>query len=52
LITKGILAAAFALLRRKVDPLLIYFALFAFFYGQRLLMQLELLSMELLRNSR
>src|SRR5882762_8396406 len=30
-ITTGILAAAFALLRRKVDPLLIYFALFAFF---------------------
>ena len=30
LITTGILAAAFALLRRKVDPLLIYFALFAF----------------------
>jgi sigma-B regulation protein RsbU (phosphoserine phosphatase) len=45
LITTGILAAAFALLRRKVDPLLIYFALFAFFYGQRLLLQLGLLSM-------
>jgi sigma-B regulation protein RsbU (phosphoserine phosphatase) len=44
-ITTGILAAAFALLRRKVDPLLIYFALFAFFYGQRLLMQLGLLRM-------
>src|SRR5450432_2305031 len=42
-ITTGILAAAFALLRRKLDPLLIYFALFAFFYGQRLLMQLGLL---------
>src|SRR5258708_19810243 len=39
----GILAAAFGLLRRKVDPLLIYFALFAFFYGQRLMLQLDLL---------
>ena len=41
--TTGILAAAFTLLRRKLDPLLIYFALFAFFYGQRLMMQLGLL---------
>jgi phosphoserine phosphatase RsbU/P len=43
-ITTGILAAAFAFLRRKIDPLLLYFALFAVFYGQRLLMQLGLLS--------
>jgi len=43
LTTTGILAAAFALLRRKIDPLLIYFALFAFFYGQRLMLQLDLL---------
>ncbi len=41
--TTGILAAAFAVLRRKLDPLLIYFSLFAFIYGQRLLMQLGLL---------
>ena len=43
--TTGLLAAAFAVLRRKVDPLLIYFALFAFFYGQRLIMQLDLLQL-------
>jgi len=43
--TTGILAAAFALLRRKLDPLLIYFALFAFFYGQRMIMQLALLQL-------
>src|SRR5258708_20489773 len=41
--TTGLLAAAFSLVRRKVDPLLVYFALFAVIYGQRLLMQLSLL---------
>ena len=41
--TTGIVAAAFSLVRRKFDPLLIYFALFAVIYGQRLLMQLGLL---------
>ncbi len=41
--TVAILAAAFSLLRRKVDSLAIYFALFAFFYGQRLWIQAELL---------
>jgi len=34
--TVAILAAAFSFLRRKVDSLTIYFALFAFLYGQRL----------------
>jgi len=43
--TTGLLAAAFALLRRKIDPLLIYFALFAFLYGQRLVMQIGLLQL-------
>jgi len=37
--TVGILAAAFSVLRRKVDSLSIYFALFAFLYGQRLWIQ-------------
>jgi phosphoserine phosphatase RsbU/P len=41
--TVAILAAAFSVLRRKVDSLTIYFALFAFLYGQRLWIQAELL---------
>ena len=43
--TTALLAAAFSLLRRKLDPLLIYFALFAFLYGQRLWLQSGLLSL-------
>lgn len=43
--TTGILAAAFSFLRRKIDPLLIYFALFSFLYGQRLLIQADLLAL-------
>jgi sigma-B regulation protein RsbU (phosphoserine phosphatase) len=41
--TVAILAAAFSFLRRKVDSLSIYFALFAFLYGQRLWIQAGLL---------
>ena len=41
--TVTILAAAFSFLRRKVDSLSIYFALFAFLYGQRLWIQAGLL---------
>jgi sigma-B regulation protein RsbU (phosphoserine phosphatase) len=37
--TVAIVAAAFSFLRRKVDSLTIYFALFAFLYGQRLWVQ-------------
>ena len=37
--TVAILAAALSFLRRKVDSLAIYFALFAFLYGQRLWIQ-------------
>lgn len=37
--TVAILAAAFSVLRRKLDPVAIYFALFAFLYGQRLWIQ-------------
>jgi len=43
--TTAILAAAFSLVRRKLDPLLIYFALFAFLYGQRLWIQSGLLAL-------
>jgi sigma-B regulation protein RsbU (phosphoserine phosphatase) len=37
--TVAILGAAFSVVRRKVDSLSIYFALFAFLYGQRLWIQ-------------
>src|SRR5690349_86311 len=37
--TVAIVAAAFSFLRRKLDSLTIYFALFAFLYGQRLWVQ-------------
>jgi len=43
--TTGILAAAFSVLRRKLDPLLIYFALFAILYGQRLWIEAGLLNL-------
>ena len=35
-ITVGILSAAFCLIRRRFDPLLVFLAMFAFIYGQRL----------------
>jgi sigma-B regulation protein RsbU (phosphoserine phosphatase) len=41
--TVAILAAAFSVLWRKVDSLAVYFALFAFLYGQRLWVQAGLL---------
>ncbi len=40
--TVGIVSAAFSLLRRKLDPLLLWFALFAVIYGQRLWIYPEL----------
>ena len=43
--TVGILAAAFSALRRKWDALLLYFALFAVLYGQRLWVQASLLGL-------
>jgi phosphoserine phosphatase RsbU/P len=39
----GLVSAAFAVIRRKHDLLLIYFALFAVFYGLRLWIQATLL---------
>ena len=41
----GLVSAAFAAIRRKHDSLLIYFALFAAFYGLRLWIQSALLGM-------
>ena len=43
----GLVAAAFAAIRRKHDSLLIWFALFAAFYGLRLWIQSRLLGMTL-----
>jgi phosphoserine phosphatase RsbU/P len=41
----GVVSAAFAAIRRKYDALLVYFALFAAFYGLRLWIQTSLLGM-------
>src|ERR1700704_83993 len=43
IITVGLLAAAFSLLRRRFDALLLWFALFAILYGVRLEMNYQLL---------
>jgi sigma-B regulation protein RsbU (phosphoserine phosphatase) len=43
--TVGLVAALFCLLRRKFDALLIWLALFAFLYGNRLWLQSPLLSL-------
>jgi phosphoserine phosphatase RsbU/P len=43
IITVGLLAAAFSLLRRRFDALLLWFALFAVLYGVRLEMNYQLL---------
>lgn len=41
--TVGLLAAAFSLLRRRLDPLLLWFAAFAILYGVRLDLNYQLL---------
>ncbi len=43
IITVGVLSACFSLLRRRFDPLLLWFALFAILYGLRLEMNYQLL---------
>jgi phosphoserine phosphatase RsbU/P len=43
----GLVSVAFSAIRRKHDSLLIYFALFAIFYGLRLWMQASLLGITL-----
>src|SRR5271170_3103243 len=44
-VTVGIVAAAFSLLRRRLDPLLLWLALFAILYGNRLWIQTGLMSL-------
>lgn len=46
-VTVGIVAAAFSLLRRKLDPLLLSLALFATLYGVRLWLDTDLVRLEL-----
>ena len=43
IITSGVVSALFALLRRRFDPLLLWFSLLAFLYGGRLEMNYQLL---------
>jgi phosphoserine phosphatase RsbU/P len=43
--TVGIVSAAFSLLRRKLDPLLLWLALFSILYGNRLWIQMGLMSL-------
>lgn len=43
--TAGLVSAGFAFLGRKVDRLLLWFALFAFLYGQRLWLQSPMLAL-------
>lgn len=49
--TLGLLAAAFSFLRRKADPLLLSFAVFAILYGQRLWINSRLLEMTIPQSS-
>jgi phosphoserine phosphatase RsbU/P len=46
-ITVGVVAAAFSLLRRKLDPLLLWLALFAVLYGTRLWLLTDMVRLEL-----
>ena len=50
-ITVGVIAAAFCLIRRRFDPLLIFLAMFAYLYGQRLRLDSELLGMTMAHGS-
>jgi sigma-B regulation protein RsbU (phosphoserine phosphatase) len=43
--TVGIISGAFSLLRRRLDPLLLWLALFAILYGNRLWIQMGLMSL-------
>ena len=45
--TVGIVAAAFSLLRRRLDPLLLWLALFAILYGSRMWIYTDLVRFEL-----
>jgi len=43
IVAVGLIAAAFSVIRRKLDPVLIYFALFAILYGLRMWMRSDLM---------
>jgi sigma-B regulation protein RsbU (phosphoserine phosphatase) len=45
IVAVGLVAAAFSAIRRKLDPVLIYFALFAVLYGLRMWMQSNLMEL-------
>jgi len=45
IVAVGLVAAAFSAIRRKLDPVLIYFALFAFLYGLRMWMRSNLMEL-------
>jgi len=45
IVAVGLVAAAFSAIRRKLDPVMIYFALFAILYGLRLWIQSNLVSL-------
>ncbi len=45
IVAVGLVATAFSVLRRKLDPVLIYFALFAVLYGLRMWIQANLLQL-------
>src|SRR5580658_7547171 len=45
IVAVGLVAAAFSAIRRKFDPVLIYFALFAFLYGLRMWMESDMVEL-------
>jgi sigma-B regulation protein RsbU (phosphoserine phosphatase) len=45
IVAVGVVAAAFSVIRRKLDPVLIYFALFAVLYGLRMWIESELVTL-------
>jgi len=49
-ITVAIVSAAFCVIRRRFDPLLVHLALFAYLYGQRLRLNSEILSIGVAHN--
>ncbi len=47
IVAVGLVAAAFSVIRRKLDPVLIYFALFAVLYGSRMWVQANLVQLSI-----
>jgi len=50
-VTVGLVCVGYCLLRRRFEPLLVWMALFAAFYGIRLWLQSDLMGLELARNA-